>query len=525
MRRLQRWLAVAFGGGLLVCGSAAVAQDRSAVKYWPQLEIGFPVPQAVLDLKPKPVKLRLYSAPPNGNFTKIGERATNDLQPIPNRLPGFQYTARGDGEEEFAVQLVFDDGTVSPTTEKLRADSRVIFDTRPPVVNVAASGQYGVEWNVQEENLETNGVRLECRWVNGDVNWFPVAKTRGNWTVRDSYTWAGLARDNRTLEARVAAKDKAGHETFSRIVRLPATGGTGGLQLDDLNPRPRSGDNGSLSATPRLGSGGSTNDDFPGQPQIVYVNNTNLTVKSKLNTVTRSGVKVVHLWAKNMTANPNAEWKLVKSQTCDISYEQANPSIEIPYAVTDDGRYGFIVIPESGAGKKDNDPRPNSLAQHLVEVDTKKPVVKVVNVTPTPGGATGTKVEIEWNADDRNLMPDPIVLEYADTKTAEKWTAISEQRLPNSRRYIWEVPEKTPYKFYVRVRATDKATNTGDDIYAKEVIIDLDKPSATIEYVKPAGGSAPITSDRLPSKLPDSSKPADTGTPGVTAPSLIPIAK
>ena len=105
------------------------------------------------------------------------------------------------------------------------------------------------------------------------------------------------------------------------------------------------------------------------------------------------------------------------------------------------------------------------------------------------------------------------------------WRNFTGSRLPNSRRYIWEVPEKTPYKFYVRVRATDKATNTGDDIYAKEVIIDLDKPSATIEYVKPAGGSAPNISDKLPSKLPESTTPADTGTPGVTAPSLIPIAK
>src|SRR5471032_335996 len=73
----------------------------------------------------------------------------------------------------------------------------------------------------------------------------------------------------------------------------------------------------------------------------------------------------------------------------------------------------------------------------------------------------GPRVEIEWDADDRNLMPDPIVLEYAGSPTSATWMSIAE-KIPNSRRYVWEVSEKTLFKIYIRARATDKATNTGE---------------------------------------------------------------
>ena len=57
--------------------------------------------------------------------------------------------------------------------------------------------------------------------------------------------------------------------------------------------------------------------------------------------------------------------------------------------VTADGLYGFIVIPVNGADRKADDPRRTDPAQFLVEVDTKKPEVKVHTVRVSPGGATG----------------------------------------------------------------------------------------------------------------------------------------
>lgn len=506
MSRFNNWMSVAMGTFAL-CGPA-LAQDRT--RYSPQLDIGFPVPAEVKDLSPKPAKLRLYSSVNRGAFAQVSERAIDDLAPIAGRRPGFQYSAKADGDEEFAVQLVYADGTVNPSVEKLRTEFRVVFDTRPPSVSLAAEGATTVAWSAQDENLDADAIRLECRWQNGDSAWHAVPKPRAGFAARDRYTWANLARENRVLEVRVSAKDKAGHETSSRIVRLPSNGNE--PKEDVGTPR-------GSERLPVGSGGGRLADDVPGQPQIIYVNKNELTVKMKLQTVTRSGVVAIHLFAKPMTGNPNGNWQSVKKQTCNIAYQDPNPSVELSYVTPADGRYGFIAIPESGAGNRDRDPTGNAPPQHLVEVDTKAPVVKIRKTTPTPGGTTGTKLEIEWDADDLNMMTDPIVIEYATEKTANQWVSIAE-RIPNSRRYVWEVPEKTPFKIYVKVRATDKATNTGEAITNDPIIIDLDKPSAVIEHVRPLGGltgpgSVPGTGERPPLSatpsvlnVPDTIKPS-----------------
>jgi hypothetical protein len=504
---------------LALLAAPAAAQDRVVTKYWDQLEIGWPVPQEALDRTPRPAKVRLYAAVNRGPFEQAFERAADDLVPIPGRQPGFLYTAAGDGEVEFAVQLVYADGKTAPPTDRLQPLYRVVFDTRPPSATLSPAGQYGVEWTVADENLDPAGTKLECRWVGGDPRWHPVQPPRGGWAARDRYSWAGLARDGRTLEVRVTAEDKAGHKTSSRIVRLPAAGSTGFPRDDDATPRDR--DRGTPPPADR---------DVPGQPQIIYANNPALTLKSKLVTVTRSGVRAIHLWMKEMSDGAGGEWKHVKEYPTTIEYGAADPAVELGYTVAKDGRYGFIVIPESGAGKKDPNPRPAAPPQYLVEVDTKAPYVKVTNVTVAPGGAAGPRVEIEWEAVDPNLMTEPIVLEWASGPQAEKWFPIAE-KLPNSRRYVWEVSDKQPYKFVVRARAVDKATNTATHVYDKEVNIDLDRPSATIEAVRPgpggaagvapapapaAGGNRPTT----PPAAPPSRDPAPAGpSPGLVVPS------
>ncbi len=492
---------------MLAIGLLAAPLGAQSPKYWPQLDIGFPVPEAVLNLTPKPTKLRLYVAGANGRFERVSELPIDRLQDIPNRKPGFQYTARGDGAEEFAVQLVYGDGTVAPSEEKLRGEFKVIFDTRTPSVTLSTLGRTGVQWNVSDENLESSSIRLECRWLDSDSRWYEV-KTKA-FGARDEYNWASLANDKRTLEVRLTAKDKAGHEATSRIVRLPDASG-GRRELDAMPLRNESGPGRDL-------------DTFPNsQAQIAYMNRRDLQVRTKLTHVTRSGISKVHLYVKDLSAGSNGEWKLEKTQPCDIKFDAADTTVEIAYVAPKDGRYGFIVIPESGVGRREADPRASTPPQHLVEVDTVKPNVKIRTVTVSPGGTIGPRVEIEWDADDRNLMPDPIVLEYASSKDALTWTSIAE-KIPNSRRYVWEVSDKTMFKLYVRARATDKATNVGEHTYEQAVIVDLDKPSATIDNIRGSGSAAPLISDR-PSTIAPSTKPV-IPLPSVTAPELLPPGK
>ena len=65
--------------------------------------------------------------------------------------------------------------------------------------------------------------------------------------------------------------------------------------------------------------------------------------------------------------------------------------VQLSYLADKDGLYGFIVIPESQAGGKPDDPRPGDPPQYLVEVDTTRPVVKVLRTKCLPAGRSARR--------------------------------------------------------------------------------------------------------------------------------------
>ncbi len=476
------------------------AAQVSDVRYWPLREINFPVPVDKIQAEnPKPSKLRFYAAASRGQFKLVAERGINDLDTIDadkNRR-GFKYASPSDGEYDFALQFVYPDGDVNPREAELTAQYRVVFDTRPPAVRVTAAGS-GVEWVVEDENLGADAVTLQVRW-QGTREW--TNRTPREFRARDSYTWnrADLVQP---LEVRVLAKDRAGLEMASRVVTLP-TSGVGGTFVGNERPAP------------------APVDDF--RPTIDYVNTRNLTVESKLTRVTRSGVKAAHLWVKD----DKAGWRKDKEVPVNITPNSPDTTLRILYAATKDGLYGFIVIPVNGAGGKQDDPRASDTAQILVEVDTEIPHVKVKSVRVSPGGSIGPKVEIEWEAVDKNLMPEPIVLEYAEERTAAEWKPIA-TKIANTGRYVWQVEDKNVWKFHVRAKAIDKASNQGEHVYEKEVVIDLDTPQAVIEGVRggPRGTPPPQRQpDPPPETIPDrpsvSPSPPPVKLPGVKPPDLV----
>src|SRR5262249_4743052 len=79
-----------------------------------------------------------------------------------------------DGLFNFAVMTVFADGRSEPASpDQLRPDMRMVVDTRPPTITLKplqsrAKGDgntiVGVEWRVEDENLNRNSIRLEGRW-------------------------------------------------------------------------------------------------------------------------------------------------------------------------------------------------------------------------------------------------------------------------------------------------------------------------------------------------------------------------
>jgi hypothetical protein len=381
------------------------------------------------------------------------------------------------------------------------------------------SGFDAVPW----PNLDTKAVRVEMKWAQ-DTKWYPI--TVQTFRPVDAFTWPQWKPEQgRGLDVRVLAKDLAGHETVSRIVRIPSTEG------DLLTGTPgRSGNRPDPFNTP---SGGFV------QPEIRYVNTLDTTVQYTIAKMGRSGVRAVHLWA----SDDQRTWKKANTFPVNAPYNPEKPSLDLslPYKAEKEGLYGFIVIPEGGGGIKAADPKRDDPPMVLVSVDTQPPYAGITAVQ-VAAGAKGPRVEISWRAVDPNLLARPVNLEYATDKNKLDWKPVALQTENNlsreTGRFVWEIPDERLWKFYLRLRVVDKATNIGEHVWGvdltaerekgapanppaewKEVIVDLVQPEATIKDVRsdgtPGAGRGPAATPPSPKPTP----PPKKGT-GPAVPSL-----
>lgn len=463
---------------LAVARGQARGQDGyDSARHWPLAKISFPVDlERVQAANPRPVSLRFYARPAGrGKFDLVGEKKPDELDEIEDlnsrvKKRGFHYTSGSDGRVDFALQYVFASGETAPATAGLTAQYRIVFDTRQPLARIAATGPRSVKWTVEDENLVPSSVRLEVRSAGGTA-WTTV--TTREFGASDAYTWAPFDR-NRVLEVRVVGKDRAGHEGVSNVVRIS---GGDGMPQQPGDPLPPSGGG-------RVGTGFGGPDDFPNRPQIEYVNDKKLVVRSKPTRVTRSGIPKAVLWMKEQTG----QWQAVgHNDAVNITLDDVNKEIAIPYEAKGDGLYHFVIQPINGAGQKPADPRDGDPAHWIVEVDTTPPKVTLKGAKAVPGGLNGPRVEIDYAVVEKNPMPDPITIEYTTDPQQKAWTPIA-SKVPNTGKYVWEIEDRNVWKFHLRVTAQDRAGNTGSDLSKDMITVDLDTPGAVIERIDKAGG-------------------------------------
>jgi len=462
----------------LALALSAPAQDSPfgglQPNYWPHRTFGIPVDEKVIGkLENKPTHLQLYYSANRGPFQKGAKLPVNVLQQINSEKRGFVFEAPRDGDYEFSVQFIYSDGSVAPKESEIGPQVRAVIDTVPPRVQLAALGN-GVEWQATDDNLDPQYMTLECKWPTS-AEWTKI--TDRTFRASDSFAWK--MQPGKTLEVRVLARDRAGNEGVSPVVTVP--GGATAVGLPKAAGGPGWVGGPAAGATPGLP-----------QPRIDYVNTLEFDVDYTVQRMGRSGVQAAHLFVLKEQGN----WELVKRHPVKLMPDDKGPhSMSLPYKATAEGTYGFYVIPESGAGKKSEDPKRDDSPMVLVVVDTTKPLVKITGVQVKPGGVRGPLVEFTWEVTDLNLMPQPVSLEWSLDKTAPKWNEVK-YRLDNNLtrttgRYAWDIPDEKLWKFYVRARANDKAGNTGESVWPQEVIVDLEKPSATIDRIRGGGAPAP----------------------------------
>jgi hypothetical protein len=393
----------------------------------------------------------------------------------------FFFQAPGDGTFFFVVQTRDQSGVLTPSDFRGVAPSlRVCVDTQKPVIKLnAVPPQDGysaaIQWTIEDENFDD--LRADYRSVNGG-DWYPLLLQR---TASGRHDWTPAVPG--PIEVRMQAIDKAKNQADPKSATV--------------TPDPRR-----ASMTPTGGGD-------PGDIKHVNTRKFQLNYELDDSTVGPSRVKSVDIW-KIRQGGP---WQKIR--------EPGPASGPVLVEVDTPGRWGFRLIPRSGVGLAEPDPRPGDPPDIWVEVDERPPQVRVTNVVVGQGADAGN-VTIYWSASDTFLTARPITIYYA-VDPQKEWKPITEDPLPNNPCSYTFKPPPDLYQFHIKVQAVDEAGNKGEDKWRDAVMVDLKiprikkhievrpgegqqqtqgapppRPSIT---VKPAGGS-PETPPPNPNGLP-----------------------
>ncbi len=374
----------------------------------------------------------------------------------------FVYTAEQDGNYWFATRTVDLDGRSFPTSmDNAAPQLKVVVDTQPPVITLRSlpprDGLAQIDWELRDANLDLNSLEVDYR-LHGSSDWLPLrVEPRAN----GGHSWRPST--NGRMEARLRVRDLARNESEQKVaVEPPNQGAPVSDARNAGNTEPLRG-----GTLPPAGTG---------SVPIRYVNNTTFDLKYKLKDVGKSGVSAMELWWTRDGRN----WQKQNEKTLDRDTTQGTGVY--PVVVASEGVYGFSLVPKSGVGFHQEQPRVDSPPQVWVEVDLTKPVVELQRVDVGRGSESGN-LAITWRASDKNLGKTPITLSYAERLDGD-YKPI-QANLERNGRYVWRMPAEVPFEFHVRVEATDLAGNVGADQTKSTVKVDLDIPKIESLDVSP----------------------------------------
>jgi len=377
----------------------------------------------------------------------------------------FEFHAERDGWFWFAVQTEDSNRQLNPA--KIDAQTppslKVCVDTLAPRVTLQAiaapAGQAGVSWIVQDDNLnnlkqgKVGTLVLEYRVAGRDLTWTPVPADQK--AVGQAFWNAPGAGP---LDVHLRVSDDAGNSGEVTAQVTPGATGPGGVVTG--------GGSGSGPASPTTSA-----------LKRQFTNSKRVNLKYSLQDVGKSGVSVIEVW----NTTDGRSWQLLKPWR-DIPKELDKP-LAIPLTFDREGLYGFTLIPRSGVGRGAAGPQTGDDAQIWIEYDATPPVVRLSTVEVGRGADDG-KLLISWTADDKNMdRTDPcITLSYAEDAKGP-WIPFARD-LANDGFTSWKMDATTPFQFYVRVEAKDKAGNVGKADTLDRVKVDLNQPKAQVSGIE-----------------------------------------
>jgi hypothetical protein len=180
----------------------------------------------------------------------------------------------------------------------------------------------------------------------------------------------------------------------------------------------------------------------------------------------------VEVWA---TADGSKTWT-----KCGESPQGKSPVL---VTLPQDGVYGFLFAALTTGGNLS--PRPGTMPDAWVEVDTTKPSLDIQSIKMGVGSEAGD-LFITWQARDRNLPSEPVNIYYT-TQSTGQWYPIA-QNLPNSGKHRWTVPSGLS-RIFVRIEVTDKAGNMTRGETPEAIQVECARVPVRVLNIAPATGN------------------------------------
>jgi hypothetical protein len=392
-------------------------------------------------------EVQLYVSEDRGQTWKESAR-------VPPEQRGFNFRAERDGLYWFTVRTVDFAGRANPATvQGSRPQLEVYVDTQPPIVSLrpgaGRDGTYAVEWSIREDNPDLSSLLLEYR-LAGSNEWVPLTVEPA---LNGQRAWTPSTSG--PVDVRLRVRDLAKNEGEYTIKLTPAA-----QEFRPTNNLPGQEPPASSKVT---------------DPGKKWVNSKKISLDYEIKDEGPSRTDRVELWYTRDKQN----WQKYS--------EDRKHKSPYRFEVQGEGIYGFTLLVVSGVGLHERPPQAGDPPQVWVEVDLTPPVVHIAQADPGRGSDSGN-LTITWKATDKNFGHDPISLSYAKDPQGP-WTPIA-SHIENSGSYRWHMPEGVPYRFVVRVEATDQAGNVGA-LASKPVIVDLAQPRGVILNVQPAEKDEP----------------------------------
>jgi hypothetical protein len=209
-------------------------------------------------------------------------------------------------------------------------------------------------------------------------------------------------------------------------------------------------------------------------PRLHVVKSKQVTLEYTLDKVGPSGVGMVELW---LTQDDGQNWRRY-AEDPEVHSPMPNGRYQRLVELPGEGIFGITLVVRSRAGLGKAPPKNGDPPQMRIEVDTTLPTAQLFVPAPEPGRRDA--LALTWSARDphhTDLAPNPITLQWAERKG--EWKTIA-ANLPNTGRYVWELPSSMPDRVYLRLIARDAAGNEGIAETAEPQLVDLSEPEGTI---------------------------------------------